>query len=648
MAQQIQIRNDTTAGWETSNPILAQGEFGVNTTNGEFKIGDGSTHWLDLPYHGTSLTDLNLIKAGLWNYPSNNGVVIQTAQHNESIAIKSNQSAALRWHIRDDGSFVGSDSLVILSHNQPYSDGSAVGFNITQREVPPVVGHYYYVNINTGDTRFNGQYLCTDSTTNIIQFDYGQDVSSYDTTNLTGTIGLPSIYNQVESRPDGVWVKNANWSDPVGYAHYWRFKTDGTTQFPYLPSNSRTGSGEVLQFSDPGNQSIITGPPTTEGSPTATRFVIAGQDSFSSTSGEGGDIYLWAGRGQDGGDIKLDGGNSLSNGQGGTVKMRGGYSPSGNGGFVEILSGDSSSANGGYIDIIGGSSGGTGTSGGTVSIVGGYAYGQDGRGGSIDLYTYQDANISLNPTGIGNVVIGNTIRPSADNSFSLGTPDFRWSSVHIGPGTLYLTDQTLNTDAAITVNNGVFNIGGIAQAQLPNIAVTNLTFADNTVQTTAAKLLYNGSFEDTTTQVSSGTTSATLVKVNTTTTSNGVSVDNNDTNSKITFTTAGDYHVNFLGQFKFSGGASSYDVTVWYAKNGTLVPNSASTFTLTSAQGSQTMANFTDIISVNAGDYIQFYWYTSVAPSAGPNGIYLYSAPAGTNPTRPASRSVKINIFNVG
>ena len=234
MAQQIQLRNDTTAGWASSNPTLAQGEFGINTTTGEFKIGDGNTAWADLPYHGTALTDLNLIKAGLWNYPSNNGVVIQTSQHNESIAIKSNQSAALRWHIRDDGSFVGSDSLVILSHNQSLSDGSAVGFNITEREVAPVTGHYYYVNIDTGDTQFNGQYLCVASTTTTITFDYVNDVSAYDTTGITGTIGLPSIYNQVESRSDGVWIKNANWSDPSSYAYYWHFGTDGVLSGPAM------------------------------------------------------------------------------------------------------------------------------------------------------------------------------------------------------------------------------------------------------------------------------------------------------------------------------------------------------------------------------------------------------------------------------
>jgi hypothetical protein len=77
------------------------------------------------------------------------------------------------------------------------------------------------------------------------------------------------------------------------------------------------------------------------------------------------------------------------------------------------------------------------------------------------------------------------ILPAADNTYVLGNSENRWKSISIGEGTIYITDATLGTEAEITVDNGVFLINGIAQAQLPNLAVTNLTFADNTVQTTA-------------------------------------------------------------------------------------------------------------------------------------------------------------------
>jgi hypothetical protein len=44
----LQIRHDTTSGWETTNPILAYGEIGFNVTTNEIRIGDGTNVWADL------------------------------------------------------------------------------------------------------------------------------------------------------------------------------------------------------------------------------------------------------------------------------------------------------------------------------------------------------------------------------------------------------------------------------------------------------------------------------------------------------------------------------------------------------------------------------------------------------------------------
>jgi hypothetical protein len=233
------------------------------------------------------------------------------------------------------------------------------------------------------------------------------------------------------------------------------------------------------------------------------------------------------------------------------------------------------------------------------------------------------------------------ILPATDNVYSLGSNAKRFASVHIGPGTLYLTDRTLTSNtAAITINNGVFNINGIAQAQLPNISVTNLTFNDATVQTTAYKPYY-GSFESTATQTSGGVTSANLVTFNAVTNSSGTSIDTGATSSKITFANAGTYAIDFNGLYFFSGGASNYNITVWYAKNGNAVANSAYTFTTTSSQSAQVMGHITDLVTVAANDYIQIYWWAAAA------GVALTPTAAGTNPTRPASSSATINTWRV-
>jgi len=45
MATQIQLRRDTAANWDTTNPVLAQGEAGYALDTGELKLGDGTTPW---------------------------------------------------------------------------------------------------------------------------------------------------------------------------------------------------------------------------------------------------------------------------------------------------------------------------------------------------------------------------------------------------------------------------------------------------------------------------------------------------------------------------------------------------------------------------------------------------------------------------
>jgi hypothetical protein len=50
MAQQIQFRRGTSAEWAAANPILAQGELGINLDGNRFKIGTGLTSWNYLDY----------------------------------------------------------------------------------------------------------------------------------------------------------------------------------------------------------------------------------------------------------------------------------------------------------------------------------------------------------------------------------------------------------------------------------------------------------------------------------------------------------------------------------------------------------------------------------------------------------------------
>jgi uncharacterized membrane protein len=88
----------------------------------------------------------------------------------------------------------------------------------------------------------------------------------------------------------------------------------------------------------------------------APELIIAGADSYydgNTFVGEGGDLYMWAGQGANGGDIKLDAGISKAeNSEGGYIKIRAGEAQGATsaGGYVLIEAGAGTATNG-YVRI---------------------------------------------------------------------------------------------------------------------------------------------------------------------------------------------------------------------------------------------------------------------------------------------------------
>jgi len=154
---------------------------------------------------------------------------------------------------------------------------------------------------------------------------------------------------------------------------------------------------------------------------------------------------------------------------------------------------------------------------------------------------------------------------------------------------------------------------------------------------TLQKNLYSATFFDTTLQTNGGATTANQVKINTQQQGNGFTL----LSDSITVLNPAVYFISASMQLAFTGGASNYNVTVWFTVNNVIVPNSSFTFTTTGAQNDQTLATITDTIALNAGDNIKFYWWSQAT------GMRLLPTAAGTNPDRPLSPSVNISIFNV-
>ena len=54
----IVVRNDSSANWESNNPVLLKGEMGVATDLNKIKIGDGFKTWKELSYSGISMDEV--------------------------------------------------------------------------------------------------------------------------------------------------------------------------------------------------------------------------------------------------------------------------------------------------------------------------------------------------------------------------------------------------------------------------------------------------------------------------------------------------------------------------------------------------------------------------------------------------------------
>ena len=73
----IQLRRDTGANWESSNPVLRIGEVGIDMTRNRMKVGDGINAWKDRPYIDDLFGDMinslvNLINGGNMKDPVDN------------------------------------------------------------------------------------------------------------------------------------------------------------------------------------------------------------------------------------------------------------------------------------------------------------------------------------------------------------------------------------------------------------------------------------------------------------------------------------------------------------------------------------------------------------------------------------------------
>ena len=267
-----------------------------------------------------------------------------------------------------------------------------------------------------------------------------------------------------------------------GTSRNWAFNPDGSTIYPTLTvtRGDRTGTltGQTILFGDSTQEVILTTPNGTNAINSSQRFVINPGAGYANTTGEGGDIYLYAGRGGDlggsGGDIKIRGGLGPVDGYGGYIDIQGGEAAgNGPGGEISIFGGVSQAAAGGNIRIEGGYGG---TNGGNILIIGGTSANSGSLFGNVTIssnsYNWvidNEGNLTLpgntfsvnyangNPVLVGSAALGNVtvsnVTIQGDNSelnLSAGadfTANLAYLQVRAGDVASHIHFDTGNSDA---------------------------------------------------------------------------------------------------------------------------------------------------------------------------------------------------------
>jgi hypothetical protein len=157
----------------------------------------------------------------------------------------------------------------------------------------------------------------------------------------------------------------------------------------------------------------------------------------------------------------------------------------------------------------------------------------------------------------------------------------------------------------------------------------------------SAALGYHGSFFSNVTQTIASTTTAYPITLNNTSPGTyGVFVASN---SRVTFTYAGTYNIQYSVQFTNTDTAV-HNASVWLRKNGVDVPDTNSLFAVTARHGSidgQLIGAINYIEDVSANDYYELIW------QAESTSVSLEYIGPGTTPTSPATPSIIVTAMQV-
>jgi hypothetical protein len=520
MANIIQLRQGIATAWSSNNPVLAVGEIALDTTNKNFRVGDGSSTW-------SSLTNWITAGGGTYTLPTATSSVLGGVElfsdTVQSVAANTISSTASRTY----GAQLNSSGQLVI--NVPWTD--------TTSFVSSVSGTGTVSGISLSGTVTSTGNLTLGGTLAVTASNFASQTANTFLAAPNGSAGIPTFRTIVAA---DIPTLNQSTTGSAGSATN---LTGGSASHVYVPYQSNAGTTSYVVDTTATTGQVL----TYQGSSTS--------PSWTTVTGSLGWIGTTQTTASSAGTTTLAGINTITPNATTTIQPASVATTPGT--AISIISGatTNTTGTGGSLSIIAGAAT-TGTStatGGGITITAGASNTTAGLGG----------NISIN-AGLGSVANGN-------GSISIGTSNT--DGVTIGA-----SNKTITINGNVTLGTPLPLASGGTGKTTGNAALAVLHGYTSTVTSATTVTLTNTSSYY---QIFTGTTNQILVLPVTSTLQTGwtfVIINNNSTqqisvqssggNSIInvpiglaaivtcigtTLTTAADWEANFFGFPNYTG-----------------------------------------------------------------------------------------------
>ena len=131
----LKQRRNTASNWNSSNPILASGQMGLETDTFRFKVGDGSTAWNSLPYYVDDFYEGFNSVTTLSSLPITKRSIVATVAGSTTLSLSGTLRQGRELHIKVYNNS-GAELTQSLPTSTPWESKKTDGSDISSVKIP--------------------------------------------------------------------------------------------------------------------------------------------------------------------------------------------------------------------------------------------------------------------------------------------------------------------------------------------------------------------------------------------------------------------------------------------------------------------------------------------------------------------------------